>query len=95
MTWIEQQSQEYIKEHWLNIDNRYQNYDERRQKTLIDADLYMVEQAFEDGGNAMLEQVCRHLLCIELSNYFPIEEDGEIAKGRKKLIADLRKMMED
>ena len=53
-------------------------------------------QGSEHGYQYAVDMIAKHLLCIELSNFFPtLDEDEEIAKGRKKLIQFIRKAMEE
>lgn len=53
------------------------------------------EAGAEHGYQYAVDMIAKHLLCIELSNFFPtLDEDEEIAKGRKKLIEFIRKAME-
>ena len=37
----------------------------------------------------LLEQLCNYMLCVDFGNYFPIEENDEIAAGRRRLIEDI------
>lgn len=54
------------------------------------------EDGCEHGYQYAVDMIAKHLLCIELSNFFPtLDEDEEIAKGRKKLIEFIRKAMEE
>lgn len=53
-------------------------------------------QGAEHGYQYAVDMIAKHLLCIELSNFFPtLDEDAEIAKGREKLIEFIRKAMEE
>lgn len=53
------------------------------------------EAGAEYGYQYAVDMIAKHLLCIELSNFFPtLDEDEEIAKGREKLIQFIRKAME-
>lgn len=52
--------------------------------------------AFLDGYQYAKKRIAEILLCIELNNFFPtLDEDEEIAKGRKKLIEFISKIMEE
>lgn len=53
-------------------------------------------QGAEHGYQYAKDIIGKLLLCIELSNFFPtLDEDEEIAKGRKKLIEFISKTMEE
>ena len=54
------------------------------------------ETGCEDGYQYAKDLIGKLLLCIELSNFFPtLDEDEEIAKGRKKLIEFIHETMEE
>ena len=54
------------------------------------------EAGAEHGYQYAKDKIEKLLLCIELSNFFPtLDEDEEIAKGRKKLIEFISKTMEE
>ena len=54
------------------------------------------ETGCEDGYQYAKKRIAEILLCIELSNFFPtLDEDEEIAKGRKKLIEFIHKTMDE
>lgn len=54
------------------------------------------EEGAEYGYQYAVDMIAKHLLCIELSNFFPsLDEDAEIAKGREKLIEFIRNVIEE
>lgn len=54
------------------------------------------EAGAEYGYQYAKDKIGKLLLCIELSNFFPtLDEDEEIAKGRKKLIEFIHETMEE
>lgn len=64
--------------------------------TMYDSLLKVYLAGGEHGYQYAVDMIANHLLCIELSNFFPtLDEDEEIAKGRKKLIQYIRKAMEE
>lgn len=54
------------------------------------------EAGAEYGYQYAKKRIAEILLCIELSNFFPtLDENEEIAKGRKKLIDFVNNTLED
>ena len=54
------------------------------------------EEGADYGYQYAKDLIGKLLLCIELSNFFPtLDEDEEIAKGRKKLIEFIHETMEE
>ncbi len=54
------------------------------------------ETGCEDGYQYAKDKIEKLLLCVELSNFFPtLDENEEIANGRKKLIEFIHEAMEE
>lgn len=58
--------------------------------------VFPFEVGCEHGYQYAKKRIAEILLCIELSNFFPtIDENEEIAKGRKKLIDFVNNTLEE
>lgn len=54
------------------------------------------ETGCEDGYQYAKDIIGKLLLCVELSNFFPMfDENEETAKGRKRLIEFIHKTMDE
>lgn len=89
----EQASELYIKGK-LRDSNDYLGCEESRRMTLIQSDMYTVQQAFEDGavwaGQTMIKKTCDYLYKLNQMN---LKEHGRLCPLVD--IAEFRKVMEE
>lgn len=50
---------------------------------------------WDKADETMIDKVCKHIFCLEMSNFFPELENVDTSDGQQKLLESIKEIMKE